>query len=81
MIIIEQKMQAGIKAGLSNNDLYGSLFFYVKETLTLFCEKLEKFQVEFHIECIDASVFATNMKDQGNINFTRKILIKFRNVL
>ena len=42
------------KAGAVKNDLYGALYFYLKELLRSFCEKISKTQVSFNLAQVDA---------------------------
>lgn len=40
-------------AGPAKNDLYGSLYVYVKRILLRFCEALSRLQIGFHLTHVD----------------------------
>ncbi|KAJ7557238.1 hypothetical protein O6H91_05G118100 [Diphasiastrum complanatum] len=55
-------LPAGLRHGLSSMDLYGCLFFHLKERLTLFVNRLHTCNIDLRIFCEDASQLAERLK-------------------
>ena len=47
------------KYGTPDRDLYGLLYFYVREKLTAFCNKIANSKMLFHFYCTDASTLGS----------------------
>ncbi|KAH8089940.1 hypothetical protein BXZ70DRAFT_899118 [Cristinia sonorae] len=54
-------LAAGQKYGVPRADLYGCLYFYLRDQLRSFAERLRTFDVSFHIFNFDASDLATRI--------------------
>ncbi|KAI9339359.1 hypothetical protein BDR26DRAFT_862298 [Obelidium mucronatum] len=61
----EQVLESGKQAGCSSNDLYGCLFFHVRQQLVSFISKIAKHKIVFHFSCQNALNLATSMTAQN----------------
>jgi hypothetical protein len=58
-------LAAATKENLPPMDLYGHLFFHLRERLSTFISRLHSCQVHFRLSCCDASSMATKLQRSG----------------
>ena len=59
---IEEILQ---KAPPAKNDIYGSLFFYLQDLLGLFCHRINRLKVSFHLFQVDARKLPSIVEREG----------------
>ena len=59
---IPDVIAAGRRYGVPPGDLYGSLYFYLRDQLCSFSERLRTFKISFHVFDLDASELARRIK-------------------
>lgn len=65
-------------AGSAKNDLYGSLYIYVKSILLRFCEGLSRLQIRFHLTHVNVLQLPGILKAHGvTENFFDRIEVYF----
>jgi hypothetical protein len=60
---ITSVIEAGSRHGALRGDLYGCLYFYLREQLRAFAERLTRFDITFQMVCNDASALSAEIKD------------------
>ena len=66
---LETVLGSSAKYGATDEDLYGLLYFYVREKLLAFCDKTGNTNVPFHLYCTDADMLPSII--DKNLKFDR----------
>lgn len=59
---MQEMIESGLRHGASDQDIYGCLFFYVKEQYAEFSRRIRDFKVEITVTAMDASVLASMIR-------------------
>jgi hypothetical protein len=72
-------IDAGKRHGVTRGDLFGCLYFYLQEQLRSFSERLSRFNVSFHVFCMDARQLAKDIRS-GSLSAAIPASISFDRV-
>jgi hypothetical protein len=68
---INEVLQSGKKHGVAPNDIYGALYFHLKDELTSFSRRMDHFNIEISVTCLDAMKLEDNIQHLGFPTFLK----------
>ncbi|KAJ3309511.1 hypothetical protein HDU76_003587 [Blyttiomyces sp. JEL0837] len=57
---------SGERYGVPKNDIYGAMFFHVREQMKTFVDKLRKHKIEFHMSSVPPELFVDHDEEKFN---------------